>query len=136
MSSEALPAELDERIRADLEREHEERRERFQLMREKGRERSRFKKARAEADEESRRRQALRATFYEEKGYKRYVDSRGKEQWLLPEEYDWRVKARAAREARRDRHNKVFEQPGQNNWMVWVGIVILGLALGYVLLKS
>ncbi len=133
---EAIPADIDERIRAELEREHAERQERFQVLREKGRERSRFKQARAEADEESRRRQDLRAEFYEEKGYKRYVDSRGKELWLLPEEYDWRVKARAAREARKDRHKTAFVQPGQNAWMVWAGIVLLGLALAYALLKG
>ncbi|MCP4808563.1 MAG: hypothetical protein GY913_35445 [Proteobacteria bacterium] len=128
-------SELEARIRAELEAEHAERQERFEAKKERGKEkRERRRRVEAHADEQDLRRK-MRADFHREQGYKEYVDSRGKTLWLPPEEYDHRVKARKAREARKSRY-KAYQPPGQRKWLVWVGMVVFAVTVGFVLLRG
>ncbi len=94
-------------FREELELEHQRRIEK--LQREKERRRMRL-------DERSRReleaekadiRDAMRKAFYEEKGYKLYTDSSGRDIWLTAEEYKYRT-SRRRRRVKRKPLGKVF----------------------------
>lgn len=123
------------RIRAELEAEHEERKQRFAEKKERSKAKGRERTQRKQKDSEQALRLRVQEQFHRDHGYKKYVDSRGKTHWLLPEEYDWRVKARAERDKRRGKY-KSFEQPGRASWMVWAGMVLVAILMGFALLKG
>jgi hypothetical protein len=78
------------RMRRDLEAEYaraEERRSRRQARKDE---------AAARAAEEAAIRGEVTETFWTEKGYVRYVDSRGRERWLPKAEAERRLRRRAA----------------------------------------
>lgn len=128
-------SDLEARIRADLEAEHAERKARFEQKKERGKRKREQRRTEREHVSEQELKQRLQAEFFREKGYKKYVDSRGKTHWLLPEEYDHRVKARKAREDRKARY-KSYQPPGDRKWLVWVGMVIFAMTVGLVLLRG
>ncbi len=127
---EAIAAEF----RAELEAEHAERQE-AQVEREaRAKERRKERKTREEALAESELKEKLRADFHREKGYKLYTDSAGRQHWLTPEEYEWRMAARARRDSRR----KSFEPSiwvRQKQLVMYGGAVLLAVALGLILIK-
>ncbi len=84
------------RMRRDLEAEYaraEERRSRRQARKDEAAARS---EAAARAAEEAAIRGEVTETFWTEKGYVRYVDSRGRERWLPKAEAERRLRRRAA----------------------------------------
>ena len=129
------PSDAEARILAELEAEHDDRKRRFAEKRERSRVKRERRAERKTRDAELSLRNKLQEEFYQDKGYKKYVDSRGKTHWLLPEEYEFRVKARAERERRRGKY-RAFEKPGRANWMVWAGMVLLAIVMGFALLQQ
>lgn len=81
---------VEAQMRADLEADHQKRLGRLgepSPMEEAARaELARRERERVEAE--------VREAFYLEKGYKPYENSRGQTEWLLPEEYDKRMRRR------------------------------------------
>ena len=128
---EALKVEAD--FRAELEAEHESRQD-AQVRRE---ERSKEKMAARERERqilaEEELKEKVRADFYKEKGYKLYTDSAGREHWLTPEEYDWRMRIRA----RHDRNRRRFEPSRlakKRKLLMYAGAGILAVLMGLWLL--
>ena len=131
-------SELDEArvvsdFRAKLEAEHVSRQE-AQVRRE---ERSRTKlKAREHERQvlaEERLKEKIRADFHREKGYQLYTDSAGREHWLTPEEYEWRMRMRAHRDNKRNR----FDGPRgakRRTLMMYGGAALLAIAMGLILI--
>lgn len=126
--------DIAERFRAQLEDEHTAR----QLAQERRRIRSK-----AKASESEERRQAIleaevqdqvRADFHREKGYRLYTDSAGREHWLTPDEYEWRMRARAQRDQRR----KSFQQSfwvRRRTLVLYAGAALLAVAVGLFLVR-
>ena len=128
---EALKVEAD--FRAELEAEHQSRQD-AQVRRE---ERSKEKMAARERERqilaEEELKEKVRADFYKEKGYKLYTDSAGREHWLTPEEYDWRMRIRA----RHDRNRRRFEPSRlakKRKLLMYAGAGILAVLMGLWLL--
>jgi hypothetical protein len=124
-----------EDLRAQLEAEHAERLNAFSEKRDKGRDRAKARQERKQHEQDMKVELAERVRFYKEKGYKKYVDSRGREHWLLPDEYAWRLKARKAREER----NKRYGTPNTNTrgteyWLMGIA-AILAVMLGLFLIR-
>jgi hypothetical protein len=125
----------EERIRAELQVEHDERKRRLADKKSRSRVKSDRRRAQEEQEAELQLRRRVEEQFYADNGYKRYIDSRGKARWLLPEEYDWRMKARKERERRHGKHRS-FEQPGRASWMIWAGLVVMAVLMGCALLVA
>ena len=86
------------------------------------------------ATSEAEIKEKVRADFYKENGYKLYTDSAGRKHWLTPEEYTWRMAARAQRDSRR----KTFEPSiwvRQKTVVMYGGAILLAVALGLFLVK-
>ena len=77
-------------------------------------------------------RDKVRESFYTEKGYRRYVDSRGRELWLAPEEYEWRMRHRRRRRKRRFR---LANAQRYQMVLIYFGILLLAIALGIAVAK-
>ena len=121
-------------FRAELEAEHLERQEAQEAREIRATERQDKRKTRKEALEEAEIKEKVRAQFHKDKGYKLYTDSAGRKHWLTPEEYEWRMSARARRDSRR----KTFEPSiwvRQKSLMMYAGAVLLAVAIGLFLVK-
>lgn len=121
-------------FRDELEDEHEQRlhalAERRQAARDRGHSRNR-EDAIAEANE---LRATVRREFYAEKGYRRYIDSGGRELWLAPEEYEWRMRVRK----RRDRNRNLYRPSiwvRRRMLMVYGLLVVVAIGVGIVLIN-
>jgi len=123
-----------EQFREELEAEHVER-QAVQAEREtRATARRDARQTRADAMAEAEIKEKIRAEFYKDKGYKLYTDSAGREHWLTPEEYEWRMAARARRDSRR----KTFEPSiwvRQKQLMMYGSAVLLAILLGLYLVK-
>jgi len=121
-------------FREELEADHAERQE-VQAEREaRASARRDARKTRADALAEAEIKEKIRADFHREKGYKLYTDSAGRQHWLTPEEYEWRMAARAQRDSRR----KSFEPSiwvRQKQVMMYGSAVVLAVLLGLYLVR-
>ena len=128
---EAAKVEAD--FRDELLAEHESRQE-AQVVRE---ERSRAKRARSKQEAqilaEQKLKQQVREEFYKENNYKLYTDSAGREHWLTPEEYEWRMRARARHDRNRRRFASGKVTKRRQVWMYGGGALLAAL-LGLILL--
>ncbi|MEC7947684.1 MAG: hypothetical protein VX265_08965, partial [Myxococcota bacterium] len=71
--------------------------------------------------------------FYKDNGYKRYVDSTGREVWLSPEEF-----AQRSRRRRRRRRTAALDAPLANRTrtaMLYGGLALLAVVLGFALAR-
>lgn len=88
-----------------------------------------------ELAEQERERQKIRseveAEFYSGRGYKRYVDHLGIARWLTPDEYDARMRRRHGH--RKRSRNEVTISPRVQQILIYVGVALLALAIGFVL---
>lgn len=75
--------------------------------------------------------ETVRADFYKEHGYRRYVDSTGREIWLTPEEYEVRM---ARRKARRQGSPGALPSRG-GPWIAYVVVAVLAVVLGMILAR-
>lgn len=118
---------------AELAAEHARRQEAVQRRKERrgGR--------RSSHDEDQRRielyelREAVRERFYKDNGYKKYIDSTGREVWLSPEEYTQRMRRRK----RRARSGGAEPQLGNTarQFMLYGGLALLAIVLGFALAR-
>lgn len=118
---------------AELAAEHDRRQEAIQRRRDRRGARP------TSADEDKRRvelyelREAVRQRFYKENGYKRYVDSTGREVWLSPQEYEQRTRRRKNR-----RRSAPLDTPLASRTrtaMLYGGLALLALVLGFALAR-
>jgi hypothetical protein len=121
--------EIEARLRAELEHEHEARalhgdrtieqrdddRRAAEIVRE-----SEVAKLRAE----------VKAAFWSERGFQRYVDSRGTEHWLTPDEYERRMQRRKHRRPRNDPQKR---NAALRRIAVFVGVLVLAIVIGLAL---
>ena len=90
-------------------------------------------------DEDQRRielyelREAVRQKFYKENGYKRYVDSTGREVWLSPQEYDQRTRRRRRRRAAAPIDGPMASRT--RTALLYGGLALLALVLGFALAR-
>ncbi len=127
------PDDLRARIRAELEQEHEARVRRFAEHRQHARQRherrqhSKQQRMLEELREEERRK------LYREKGYRRYVDSNGRETWLPKDEYAWRMKRRKRRD-RASEYRPVTRQRRQT-LLIYAVAAVAAVLIGLLLIR-
>lgn len=131
------PEEIEEArnlFRSEMEDEHAERQDRMQKRREKSRAKGSARAQRTRQIELSDVREDVQKKFYEENGYKLYIDSTGREVWLSPDEYEWRMRRR-----KHGRHKRrVYEpalKPQGRVVLFYVGLFILAVVTGIVLAR-
>ena len=129
------PETTDEAFRLQLEREHAEAKERFEERKVRSKDKAKARRSEKEELGEAKRQQRLRETFYKENGYKRYTNSRGKVLWLLPEEYEWRMRAKKDRANRHAKYTSLANASENRQRMVWIGLVLIAVVIGLALLR-
>lgn len=126
--------ELRAAIRAELEAEHAARVERFEAKRTVARERAREHHAQRERRDVEELRLAERRRFYQEKGYREYVDSNGRSEWLTPAEYEWRTQRRKRRDRRgREYHPNLVKR--RRELVLYAVAVVMALVIGLLLVR-
>jgi hypothetical protein len=132
--SEAEAAQVEADFRAELEAEHINRSEAQVRREERSKDKLRARERERQVLAEEELKEKLRADFHREKGYKLYTDSAGREHWLTPEEYDWRMRIRA----RHDKNRRRFEgsHTAKRRMMLMYGAAaVLAIIIGLVLVK-
>lgn len=133
-------AVLTEQERRDAAAEFEAELQDEHVRRASAMERRRAKRVdgRSRREEEERRielyelREEVRRRFYKENGYKRYIDSTGREVWLTPEEY----KARSKRRRRRKAASIEHALPSKYRTIaLYGGLALLAMVLGFALAR-
>lgn len=124
---------LRDQIRAELEAEHAVRVERFDQRRRQAREHTRSHKETARRREVEELREQERRAFYQEKGYKQYIDSNGRTEWLPPEEYEWRQKRRRKRDRKGEHRPAILRH--QREIVLYGLAVIAAILLGMLLIR-
>jgi hypothetical protein len=120
------------RIRDELEEEHQRRIRRLEHKRQRVRSKRERQNQHRKELVIAEMRDQMRHQFYTERGYKLYVDSRGRENWLTPEEYEWRTKVRRRKRGRR----KFVPKLGSyrlRTVLLYGGMLALAVALGMLL---
>lgn len=125
----------EEEFRLQLEAEHAQAKERFEERKARSRDKARARMEEKQEVGQAKREQALREQFYKEKGYKRYVNSRGKVLWLLPEEYDWRMRAKKDRAQRHAKYTSLANASQNRQRMVIIGLCLMAVVIGLALLR-
>ena len=123
-----------DRFRSELEAEHQRRHEKIQSRREKARAKRYRKKSENRQVELYEIQEVVREQFYKDNDYKLYTDSTGRQSWLSPEEYEWRM----ARRKNRGHRRKIYEPAFGNRrplWLFWAGMVALAVSLGLLLVN-
>lgn len=123
--------ELEAKIRDELSREHEERIASLNRRREDSKRRHRSREEAQRTAEVATLRQEIQQQFYEEQGYKKYVDSTGREVWLPPEEYEWRMRRR--RRKVRQQGRELNLTPRFRTVAIYVGIALAAILFGLLL---
>lgn len=125
-------ARLEEEILADLEAERQLRLDALTRVQERSARRGGTEESGDHNAEVNRLREELRARFHREHGYKRYVDGTGREVWLTPEEYAWRMSRRRSRR----RHPLYSTSLGRRRqWVLYGLVAVLAVVLGLVLAR-
>ena len=123
-----------DRFRSELEAEHQRRHEKIQNRREKARAKRYRKKSENRQVELYEIQEKVREQFYKDNDYKLYTDSTGRQSWLSPEEYEWRM----ARRKNRSHRRKIYEPAFGNRrplWLFWAGMIALAVSLGLLLVN-
>lgn len=125
-------ADAQARFEAELAADHAARKERVQR-------RQARRQAHSSSRSEAARNTALnaikaqvQAEFYRSHGYKKYTDATGREHWLTPEEYDYRM------QRRRKRRHRVMEPVVSGRLrsaLFMVGLASVAIALGFMLAR-
>ena len=124
-----------ERIRAELEADHQRRHEKIRRRQEKARSKRYRRSSEQRQVELFELQENIREKFYKENNYQLYTDSTGRQSWLSPEEYEWRM----ARRKNRGQRRKIYEPDFGNRrplWIFWIGMVLLAVLIGLALVKS
>lgn len=124
--------QLESQLWEEMEREHERRVDSLNRRREDSRKRHQTQAEMQRNVEISELREEMQRRFYEERGYKRYVGSTGREQWLPPEEYEWRSRRRKRR-IRRDNLPRVT--PRLRVVILYAVIALAAVVLGLLMVR-
>jgi hypothetical protein len=122
------------RFKAELEAEHQRRHEKIHRRREKARAKRYRKKSENRQVELFEIQEGVREQFYKDNNYKLYTDSTGRQSWLSPEEYEWRM----ARRKNRSHRRKIYEPDLGNRrpmWVFYAAMLAIAIALGLALVK-
>jgi hypothetical protein len=120
------------RILEELEEEHARRLRRLEHKRQRVRSK-REQEAQREKDlVVAEIRDKMRHEFYTERGYKLYIDSRGRENWLTPEEFEWRTKYRRRRRRQR-RWVPSLRGTRMRTVLIYGGMLLLAVVLGMLI---
>ena len=131
--SEVDEARVQSEFRAELEAEHASRKEAQARREERSRSKLKAREHERQVLAEEQLKEKIRADFHREKGYQLYTDSAGREHWLTPEEYEWRMRMRAHRENKRNR----FDGPHgakRRTLLMYGGAALLAVAMGLILI--
>ena len=132
MLNEEEAAQVESDFRKELMAEHESRQEAQSVREKRARERRARTKQESQILAEEKLKQQVREQFYRENNYKLYTDSAGREHWLTPEEYEWRMRARA----RHDRNRRRFASKNlakRRQLLMSIGAAIIAALLGLVM---
>ena len=125
-------AQVEADFREELKAEHESRQEAQSVRETRARKRRARTKQESQILAEEKLKLQVREQFYRENDYKLYTDSAGREHWLTPEEYDWRMRARA----RHDRNRRRFASKNlakRRQLLMSIGAALLAALLGLVM---
>jgi len=120
------------RFLREFEEEHERRSEALEHKRDRIRSKRDREIQREKDIELAEMREEMRARYHIERGYKQYIDSRGREHWLTPEEHEWRSKYRRRRRGRRRLVSKMKGYRIQTI-LLYAGTLVLAVILGMLL---
>ncbi len=122
------------RILDELEEEHERRLRRLEHKQQRVRSKREQQAQREKELLVAEMRERMRHQFYTERGYKLYVDSRGRENWLTPEEYEWRTKYRRSRRRKR-KLVPSFKGTSARTVLIYTGLLVIAVILGVFLVR-
>jgi hypothetical protein len=120
-------------FRAELEAEHQERLDKLAERKAKARAANDGVTAEARMLAVNQLKEKLREQFQHEKGYKRYTDSTGREHWLPPEEYAFRMKRREKRQ--RSHQLEPAELNKRRMWWFYGGMVLAAILIGAMIAR-
>ncbi|MBL8616881.1 MAG: hypothetical protein JNM72_14830 [Deltaproteobacteria bacterium] len=120
-------------FRAELEAEHQDRLDKLADRKAKARAAHDGASAEARMLAVNQLKERLREQFQQEKGYKRYVDSTGREHWLPPEEYAFRMKRREKRQ--RSHQLEPAELNKRRLWWFYGGMVLAAIIIGAMIAR-
>lgn len=120
-------------FRAELEAEHNDRLEKLAERKAKARSAQDGASAEARMLAVNQLKERLREQFQQEKGYKRYVDSTGREHWLPPEEHAFRMKRREKRQ--RSHQLEPAELNKRRLWWFYGGMVVAAIIIGAMIAR-
>lgn len=120
------------RIANELAEEHERRLRRLEHKRQRVRSKRERENQHRKELVIAEMRDQMRHQFYTERGYKLYIDSRGRENWLTPEEYEWRTKYRRRKRGRRKFVPKLKGYRTQTV-LLYAGMLVLAVVLGMLI---
>lgn len=126
-------AAIEAAFRVELQAEHAARLEKLQAQKERARAAAREGRDNARMLAENTIKERLREQFHKENGYKRYTDSTGREFWLPPEEYAFRMKRREGRQ--RARMLEPAELNKRRIWLFYVGLFFLAVLVGAMIAR-
>lgn len=132
--SEEERKEAEARILDELQEEHERRLRRLEHKQRRVRSKREQQALREKELVVAEMREQMRHDFYTERGYKLYVDSRGRENWLTPEEFEWRTKYRR----RRRRNRQIvpsFKGTRLRTVLIYAGLLVFAVVLGVFLVR-
>lgn len=120
-------------FRAELEAEHQDRLDKLAERKAKARAVHEGANAEARMLAVNQLKERMREQFQQEKGYKRYIDSTGREHWLPPEEYAFRMKRREKRQ--RNQQLEPAELNKRRMWWFYGGMVLAAILIGAMIAR-
>jgi len=120
-------------FREELERDHLRRLDNLQNQKQRIRDRKDERSRRAYEAEKAELRNDLRKKFYEEKGYKLYTDSSGRELWLTAEEYHYRTSRTRKRVQRKK--TKIMGLRWQTV-ALYIGAILIAVLMGLAMTRG
>ncbi len=128
--------EILEEMSRKLETEHERRLMAFETRRRRSQERKTGKKSGHPDSEKQQLWDEARLKFYKDHGYQKYVDSRGNVRWLLPEEYEYRMKRHRRRSKRHRTWFNTMTTRKQRRVLLLVLMITAAIGTGLFVLRQ
>ncbi len=121
-------------ILEELEEEHARRLRRLEQKQQRVRSKHEQRAQREKELQIAEMRDEMRHEFYTERGYKLYIDSRGRENWLTPEEYEWRTTVRRRRRRRRQ-FVPSLKGTRLRTVLIYAGLLVMAVVLGVFMVR-
>ncbi len=127
--------EVEREFRDELQAQHDQRIDRVRRHKDRAREKRDSKSQREHDAAVAAVKNKVREDFYKEQGYKLYEDSTGREIWLPPEEYDWRMKRRSGRRKRKKARYELKNTTRGRTILFYAGMVLVSIVVGVLLTR-